>query len=364
MRREAPENSRRRPPARAIETFPADETTRQSQTPEDFAYTSDTERIWAEIRAGLHLKLCKDEAWMIDSPRSELLWQAQARNTGIERGPLAKAKTTWADEGPLHVVWHGGPVPLTISAVRNGTRTSIRTRADLGTVHERHEDALTAAIRSGRMLTPVSTLAIVDGEATLLHSRTVDSYPGQMADETATHARRHAAHAIAIAHMLAQQGLTIGTHTGDPVRKGIDPGVTQHAASNTSKQADMDAGRTILSRENIEQAAAAAGCVASYKNGTWTLHDGRTLLHLTGSATGTPGTRPEEALSAIATRTAGNEDPWERWEAGEDVVGTRVRNGSTVRLHVLWPYRTLHTAGEEEQTAENTGRALASILRS
>lgn len=88
----------------------------------------------------------------MDTPRSELLWQATCLQQGIGRGPAAAAKTTYANDGPVGFTWWGSPLPQTVEIVDLGSEygglSRLKISVDLGTVSPGKQDEVLAELAS------------------------------------------------------------------------------------------------------------------------------------------------------------------------------------------------------------------------
>ncbi len=339
------------------------------QTPDDFAYTDDTERRWAAIRTTLQDRLQLAEAWTSDSPRSELLRQAYARLNGIPTDPLVASKTTWADSGPLELTWRATATPLTISAIRTGAGSTIRTSADLGTVADHHKTALQRTIHEGKAPVPAAALTIDGDRLRLLHSTPLEDAEDTRAQQLAALAARHAAHAHTIAHLLRSRGILLPTAPDRNTRPGVDRALL-HLLGDAPATAPAPAAHDLTSEQTITAAATALDMRTDppSSENIRTLHDPDHHVTLTYGTTTTPGLTNEPALT-ITVRHAhrgpqADPDVTALWEAGHDVTGITIAGTSphTQRTTIaIWPVAAL--LQDTEEGPEARGLRIADAVR-
>ena len=158
------------------------------QTPADFVFRNASEMRWCNLRAAMQARMVFDEEWIVDTPRSELLWQATCLQQGIERAPLAATKTTYANDGPIGFTWWGSPLPQTVEIVdlggEYGGLSRLKISVDLGTVLPGRRDEVLAELTSPGFGVPLSAFVLdEDGTARLVCSIAMDT---SMIDEVGT----------------------------------------------------------------------------------------------------------------------------------------------------------------------------------
>jgi hypothetical protein len=157
------------------------------QTPDNFAFRNASEMRWCNLRAALQSRMMFDEEWIVDTPRSELLWQATCLQQGIERGVAAAGKDVYANDGPVGFTWWGSPLPQTVEIVDlgadGGNLSRVRVSVRLGTVPDECRDQVLGVMGANRFPVAGSAFMIDDsGQAMLATSIAMDS---SMIDEVA-----------------------------------------------------------------------------------------------------------------------------------------------------------------------------------
>lgn len=222
-----------------------------SQTPDDYAYQNPTEEVWAETRSEPHRSLCRDEAWMNDSPRSELIWTAQARLQSIRRGN--HSKTEWADSGPLEVRWAASTTTVVLPAIGDKA-TSLQASVNLGKASRAQRETLENAINAGKLQTPHATLHLEDGHLHATHRIRVKHQTRAHAALIARVAPALATHAHALTHILQTKGFLEPRTSGPQSRPGIDLKMRNHLGDTESS---AEAAHRPDSRHIVIPAAAA-----------------------------------------------------------------------------------------------------------
>lgn len=151
------------------------------QTPTNFAFRNASEMRWCTLRALLQRIMLFDEEWIVDTPRSELLWQATCLQQGIERDPFAATKTKYVNDGPVGFTWWGSPLPQTVEVVhpegdiRGISR--VKVSVTLGRVADGAMRELLMSVVPGLPLSlPLSAFLVDDeGDAMLVCALAMDS---------------------------------------------------------------------------------------------------------------------------------------------------------------------------------------------
>lgn len=201
------------------------------QTPTNFAFRNASEMRWCNLRAATQARMMFDEGWIVDTPRSELLWQATCLQQGIERGPAAAMKTTYANDGPVGFTWWGSPLPQTVEIVDLGVEygglSRLKISVDLGTVSPGRQDELLTEFANPGVGVPLSAFIVdADGTARLVCSIAMDT---SMIDEVGT---------FVMGMMSRQQAWGVILRLVASAAELISPLKTQHPELGLRQDAD------------------------------------------------------------------------------------------------------------------------------
>ncbi len=182
------------------------------QTPTDFAFRNASEMRWCNLRTIMQSRMVFDEEWIVDTPRSELLWQATCLQKGIERGEAAADKAVYSNGGPVGFTWWGSPLPQTVEIIdlgdEHGGLSRVKVSVTLGRVESEHVDDVLAGLSPYDLSVPLSAFLVEpDGTLRLVCALAMDT---STIDEVAVFLlgmmARQVAWGLVLRHLLTSVG--------------------------------------------------------------------------------------------------------------------------------------------------------------